>query len=44
MPGRSDTMQLSAPFVGKEIIEYSWIEDFDAILTALGESTRNVVT
>jgi len=30
-------MQLNAPFVGKVIIEYSWIEDFDAIQTALGD-------
>jgi hypothetical protein len=37
MPGRTDTIQLHAPFVGKEIIEYSGIEDLDAILTALGD-------
>jgi hypothetical protein len=35
MPGRTDTMQLH----GKVIIEYSGIEDFDAILTALGDGS-----
>jgi hypothetical protein len=37
MPGRTDTMQLSASFVGKVIIEYSGIEDFDVILMVLGD-------
>jgi len=40
MPGRTDTMQLNAPFVGKVIIEDSGIEDFDVILTALGMGSR----
>jgi len=39
MPGRTDTMQLSSPFVGKVIIECSRTEDFDAILTALGDGS-----
>jgi len=30
-------MQLNASFVCKVIVEYSGIEDFDAILTALGD-------